>query len=237
MLQIKNFSKTYNGGKSYAVDDASFEVKSGEIVAFIGHNGSGKTTTLKAICGILNFEKGEILVDGINVKENAEQVKKIIGYLPETIQMYEFLTGYQFLNFVADVYEVGSEVRKEIITKYATLFKMQDALKQTIDTYSHGMKQKTAIISLLLHSPKLIIMDEPFFGLDPQSTFEFKNLMGELASQGVSLLYSTHVLQVAETLATSVVIINKGKIVKSGKMKDVIADKSLEKFFLEIAHE
>lgn len=237
MLKIENFSKSYDGGKTFAVDNASFEVKKGEIIAFIGHNGSGKTTTLKSIAGIIEFESGDIIVDGKSVKTHALEVKKVLGYLPETVQMYEFLSGYQFLNFIADVYEVSKEERKTIILKYAKLFKMEEALHTAIETYSHGMKQKTALMAVLLHEPKLILLDEPFFGLDPQATFDFKNIMQELAKDGVSLLYSTHVLEVAEKLATSVVVINKGKIVRHAKMSEIVKDKSLEKYFLEIANE
>lgn len=237
MLRIENFSKSYNGGKTYAVKNATFSVESGEIVAFIGHNGSGKSTTLKSIAGIIEFEAGEIFVDEKSVKTHSLDVKKVLGYLPETVQMYEFLSGYQFLNFIADVYEVSSENRRERILKFAKLFKMEEALHSSIDTYSHGMKQKTALMAVLLHQPKLILLDEPFFGLDPQATFDFKNIMQELARQGVSILYSTHVLEVAEKLATRVVVIHKGEIVRNAKMTEVVKDKSLEKYFLEIANE
>jgi ABC-2 type transport system ATP-binding protein len=237
MLEIKNFSKTYDGGRTFAVKDANFIVEKGDIVAFIGHNGSGKSTTLKAIAGVLDFERGDILFEGLSVKQDAYKIKKMIGYLPETLQLYEFLTGYQFLNFIANVFDVDKITRQEVILKYARIFKIEEALYNQIETYSHGMKQKTAVIALLMHSPKLILLDEPFFGLDPQATFDFKNIMLDLAKEGVSILYSTHVLDVAEKLATSLVIISKGEVVKQGKMHEIIKDKSLEKFFLEISNE
>lgn len=233
MLEIKNFSKSYDGGKTFAVKNLNLQVNKGEIVAFIGHNGSGKSTTIKAIAGIINFDEGQILVDGIDVKENALEVKKIIGYLPETIELYQYLTGYKFLNFVADVFALTKEQKQERIQKYAKLFKMQDALHSAIETYSHGMKQKMAVIALLIHNPKLILLDEPFFGLDPQSTFDFKQIMKQLVSEGASIFYSTHVLDTAEKVASHIVLINKGQIQKQGKIKDVLGDKSLENYFLE----
>ena len=237
MLKIENFSKSYDGGKTFAVKNLSLNVKEGELIAFIGHNGSGKSTTIKSIAGVIDFEEGNIFVNNISVKEKPMEVKKIIGYLPETIEIYEYLTGYEFLNFIADVFELTSKVREERIEKYAKLFHMESALSSTIDTYSHGMKQKVAVISLLIHNPKLILLDEPFFGLDPQSTYDFKEIMKELIREGVCIFYSTHVLETAEKLATHVVIISQGKVIKQGKIADVIGDKSLEKIFLELAHE
>lgn len=237
MLKIENYSKSYDGGKTFAVKNLNLQANNGEIIAFIGHNGSGKSTTIKSIAGVIDFDEGTILVDGLNVKTQPLEVKKIIGYLPETIEMYEYLTGYEFLNFIADVFNLTSEQRKERIEKYSLLFKMDKALSSTIDTYSHGMKQKVAVMSLLIHNPKLILLDEPFFGLDPQSTFDFKEIMKQLIKEGVCIFYSTHVLETAEKLATHVVIISKGQIIKQGKLADVIKDQSLEKTFLELAHE
>lgn len=237
MLKIENYSKSYDGGKTFAVKNLNLQANSGEIIAFIGHNGSGKSTTIKSIAGVINYDEGTITVDGLNVKEQPLEVKKIIGYLPETIEMYEYLTGYEFLNFIADVFNLTSEERKERIEKYSALFKMDKALSSTIDTYSHGMKQKVAVMSLLIHNPKLILLDEPFFGLDPQSTFDFKEIMKQLTKEGACIFYSTHVLETAEKIATHVIIINKGQIIKQGKLADVIKDQSLEKTFLELAHE
>lgn len=237
MLKIENYSKSYDGGKTFAVKNLSLLANSGEIIAFIGHNGSGKSTTIKSIAGVIDFDEGKITVDGHDVQTNPMEVKKIIGYLPETIEMYEYLTGYEFLNFIADVFLLTSEQRKERIGKYAKLFNIESSLSSTIDTYSHGMKQKVAVIALLIHQPKLILLDEPFFGLDPQSTYDFKEIMKQLIKEGACIFYSTHVLETAEKLATHVVIISKGQIVKSGKLTDVVKDGSLEKTFLELAHE
>jgi ABC-2 type transport system ATP-binding protein len=237
MLKIENFSKSYDGGKTFAVKNLSLEVKPGTITAFIGHNGSGKSTTLKSIAGIIGFDEGDIWVNGINVKQDAMQVKKLIGYLPETIELYEYLTGIQFLNFIADVFGLSKQERQQNIEKYAKLFNMQNALTLPIETYSHGMKQKIAVIALLIHNPLLLLLDEPFFGLDPQSTFDFKQIMQELVKNGCAIFYSTHVLDTAEKLATDVIIIKKGQIVKQGKTSQLIKDKSLEKLFLEIANE
>lgn len=237
MLKIVNFSKSYDGGNTFAVKNLNLEVKSGEITAFIGHNGSGKSTTLKSIAGTLDFDEGDIIVDGLSVKENAMEVKKIIAYLPETIELYEYLTGIQFLNFIADVFVLTKEQRQERIEKYAKLFKIEKDLSSTIDTYSHGMKQKLAVIASLIHEPKLLLLDEPFFGLDPQSTYDFKQIMKNLTKEGACIFYSTHVLDVAEKLASNVVIIHKGEILRQGKLQEVVGDESLEKLFLEISHE
>lgn len=234
MLEIKNFSKSYDEGKTFAVKDLSLTINAGQIVAFIGHNGSGKSTTIKSIAGILNFDKGDIIVDGISVKDNAFDVKKKIAYLPENVQLYEFLSGIQYLNFIADVYKIDKDTRQNRIEKYANMFELLPALPQKISTYSHGMRQKLAIISILLHEPKLILLDEPFFGLDPQSTYNFKTLLQDLVNQGIAVFYSTHVLDVAEKLATHIVIINKGHVVKQGKTQEIKGDKSLENMFLEL---
>lgn len=237
MLKIVNFSKSYDGGKTFAVKNLNLEVESGEITAFIGHNGSGKSTTLKSIAGILDFEEGDIIVNGISVKENPFEVKKQIAYLPETIELYEYLTGMQFLNFIGDVFKLTVEERKERVEKYAKLFKLDKNLNSAIDTYSHGMKQKLAVIASLMHEPKLLLLDEPFFGLDPQSTYDFKQIMKKLTDEGACIFYSTHVLDVAEKLASNVVIIHKGEILRKGKLHEVVGDESLEKLFLEISHE
>lgn len=236
MLKITNFSKTYDG-VNYAVKDLNLEVKPGQILAFIGHNGAGKTTTLKAVAGILPFEEGEILVDGKNVVTNEIGTKKVIAYLPDNPDLYEHLKGIDFLNFIADTFLVSEEKRKELITKYSTLFKIDKNLHQHISTYSHGMKQKLAIISALLHEPKLLLLDEPFVGLDPKSSHDFKQVMKELIKNDVAIVYSTHVLEVAEKLATHVAIIKNGSLVKHGKIADVIKDTTLEKLFLELADE
>lgn len=236
MLEIKNYSKTYDG-KVLAVDKLNLTVKNGQIMAFIGHNGAGKTTTLKSICGILPFESGEILVNGISVKEQPMEVKKQLAYLPDNPDMYDHLKGIAYLNFVADSFKVSEADRMERITKYAKLFKIENNLNDIIETYSHGMKQKLAIISVLVHAPKLILLDEPFVGLDPQSTHDFKEIMKDLTKQGCAILYSTHVLEVAEKLATHVAIIHKGKLIKHGTIKQVIGDESLEEMFLGLAHD
>lgn len=236
MLEIKGFSKSYDG-QVLAVDNLNLTVKSGQIMAFIGHNGAGKTTTLKSICGILPFEKGEILVNGVSVKTDAMSVKKQLAYLPDNPDMYEHLKGIDYLNFVADAYKVSAQDREQRILKYANLFRLQNNLSDLIETYSHGMKQKLAIISILVHAPKLILLDEPFVGLDPQSTHDFKEIMKQLTKEGCAILYSTHVLEVAEKLATHVAIIHKGKLIKHGTLKKVIGEESLEELFLGLAHD
>ncbi|MBR2441604.1 MAG: ABC transporter ATP-binding protein [Clostridia bacterium] len=232
MLVIKNLSKSY--GEKKAVDGVSLQIKAGEICAFIGHNGAGKTTTLKACCGILGFEEGEILVDGISVKENPLECKKRIAYIPDNPDLYGFMTGIQYLNFVADIYEVPAEVRASRIKKYADALELTFALAQNISTYSHGMKQKIAVISALIHEPKLVIMDEPFVGLDPKAAHTFKELMREICQNGGAIFFSTHVLDVAEKLCDKVVIIKDGKLIKAGTMDEVKGDTSLEKVFLEL---
>ncbi len=234
MLKITNFCKSYDG-KKLAVDNLNLEVLPGQIVAFIGHNGAGKTTTLKAVAGILNYEEGTILVNGIDVKQNALEAKKHLAYLPDNPDLYEHLKAIDFLNFVADAYGVSEQVRKERIEKYATMFSISGNLGDVIKTFSHGMKQKLAIISALLHDPKLLLLDEPFVGLDPQSSHNFKQVMIELTSSGCAILYSTHVLEVAEKLATHVAMIHKGKLLKLGTTKEVKGDESLESLFLELA--
>lgn len=235
VLSIKNYTKYYEEFK--AVDDLSLEIEAGEICAFIGHNGAGKTTTLKACAGILEFNKGEILIDGISIKENPLECKKIMAYLPDNPDLYEVLTGVKYLNFVSDVYGVNPEDRKARIKELANLLGVYDNLPQPISTYSHGMKQKLAIISALVHKPKLLMMDEPFVGLDPTATHHLKNFMKELCKEGSAIFFSTHVLEVAEKLCDKVAIIKKGKLVASGTMEEVKGKTSLEDVFLELESE
>ena len=235
VLSIKNYTQYYEEFK--AVDDLSLEIEAGEICAFIGHNGAGKTTTLKACAGILEFNKGEILIDGMSIKENPLECKKIMAYLPDNPDLYEVLTGVKYLNFVSDVYGVNPEDRKARIKELANLLGVYDNLPQPISTYSHGMKQKLAIISALVHKPKLLMMDEPFVGLDPTATHHLKNFMKELCKEGSAIFFSTHVLEVAEKLCDKVAIIKKGKLVASGTMEEVKGKTSLEDVFLELESE
>ena len=232
MLQVKGLTKRY--GDKLAVDNISLEVKSGQITAFIGHNGAGKTTTLKAIAGIIDFDEGEILVDGKSVKDDTYKVKFNIGYLPDNPDIYETLSGIEYLNFIADVFYVDKNVRKERIETYGRRLQIFSDLNAPISTYSHGMKQKLAILSILVHKPKLYLFDEPFVGLDPITTHEFKEIMKEVCSEGSAILFSTHVLEVAEKLCSHVIIIKNGKIMGQGEMKAVKGDKSLESLFLEL---
>lgn len=234
MLFIKNFSKSYDG-KKMAVDNLTLQVEEGQIVAFIGPNGAGKTTTLKAVSGIIDYNIGEILIDGINIAKQPLQAKKLIAYLPDNPDLYEHLKGIEFLNFIADTFGIDKQTREELIKKYSSLFKIDNNLHEPIKTYSHGMKQKLAIISTLIHSPKLLLLDEPFTGLDPKSSYDFKKILKQLIKEGCAVFYSTHVLEVAEKLATHVAIINKGKLIKFGTTDEVKGDKSLESLFLELA--
>ena len=234
MLSIKNFSKSYDG-KKMAVDNLTLNVESGQIVAFIGPNGAGKTTTLKAVSGIIDYNFGEILIGGINVSKEPLKAKKLLAYLPDNPDLYEHLKGYEFLNFIVDTFGVDKQTREGLINKYSTLFKINNNLHEPIKTYSHGMKQKLALISALVHSPKLLLLDEPFTGLDPKSSFDFKKILKELIKDGGAVFYSTHVLEVAEKLATHVAIINKGQLIKFGTIDEVKGDKSLESLFLELA--
>ena len=237
MLKVKNYSKSYTKDK-LVVDNISFEVKKGDIFGFAGHNGAGKTTTIKSIVGILDFTDGDILINGTSVKENPIKCKKEIAYIPDNPDLYEHLTGIQYLNFICDVYEVSNEKRNDLIKKYSSLFEIDNNLGDLISTYSHGMKQKLAIISALVHEPKLYILDEPFVGLDPKATHTLKEIMKEKCSEGCAFFFSTHILEVAEKLCNKVAIIKDGKLVVSGEMKDVIKDKSLEDIFMElVSHE
>lgn len=232
MLRIENLTKIY--GERKVVDDLSLHILPGEIYGFIGHNGAGKTTTIKSCCGILQFDAGNVFIDGISIKENAIECKKKIAYIPDNPDLYEFMTGLQYLNFVADIFEVSSSERKERITKYSTLFEIADDLSNLISQYSHGMKQKLAIISALIHEPKLIIMDEPFVGLDPKASHLLKEIMRQICNNGSAIFFSTHVLEVAEKLCDKVAIIKSGKLIKSGTMAEVKGDTSLEDVFLEL---
>ena len=203
--------------------------------AFIGKNGAGKTTAIKCICGIIDFDDGEILINGKNIKTETIEAKKNIAYIPDNPSLYDFMTGIEYLNFVSDIYGVSKENRKDRINHYALLFEIKDNLGQEISSYSHGMKQKLAIISALIHSPKLIVLDEPFVGLDPSSTHQLKNIMKDLTKLGTSIFFSTHILEVAEKLCDNVIILNDGKVVASGTMKDVLGNQSLENIFLELS--
>ena len=235
MLKINHFTKTY--GEKKAVDDLSLHIAPGEIYGFIGHNGAGKTTTIKACCGILQSDSGEVYIDGVSVKENPIAAKAKLAYIPDNPDLYEFMTGIQFLNFIGDVFGVSAEDRQARIRKYADLFELTNDLAQPISAYSHGMKQKLAVISALLHEPKLLIMDEPFVGLDPKASHILKELMRELCKNGGAIFFSTHVLEVAEKLCDKVAIIKGGKLIKSGTMEEVKGDASLENVFLELEGE
>ncbi len=235
MLNIQNLTKRY--GSKTAVDNLSLSIEAGEICAFIGHNGAGKTTTLKACCGLLTPDSGEITVDGMSIREKPIDCKRVMAYIPDNPDMYEFLTGYEYLNFVADVYGVTKEDREKRIAELGALLGITDALGGAISECSHGMKQKIAIISALIHKPKLILMDEPIVGLDPVASHQLKNLMAEHCANGGAIFFSTHVLEVAEKLCNKVAIIKNGKLVASGAMDDVRGDSSLEEIFLELEEE
>ena len=235
MLQISNLTKTY--GEKKAVDDLTLHIQPGEIYGFIGHNGAGKTTTIKSCCGILQFEEGEILIDGISIKDDPIACKKKLAYIPDNPDLYEFMSGMQFLNFIADIFEVSAVDRASRIKKYADMLELTDDLGQSVASYSHGMKQKLAIISALIHEPKLIIMDEPFVGLDPKASHQLKQLMREICDNGGAIFFSTHVLEVAEKLCDKIAIIKGGKLIKAGNTEDVKGDSSLESVFLELESE
>ncbi len=235
MLVIEHLTKNY--GEKRAVDDLSLHILSGEIYGFIGHNGAGKTTTLKACCGILQFDSGDITIDGISVKEDPVGCKRNLAYIPDNPDLYEFMTGIQYLNFISDIFAVSAADRKYRIRHFADAFELTADLAQPISAYSHGMKQKLAIISALVHEPKLIIMDEPFVGLDPKASHLLKSIMRDLCDKGSAIFFSTHVLEVAEKLCDKVAIIKNGKLIKSGTMEEVKGDTSLEKVFLELEGE
>lgn len=235
MIKIEHLTKKYGDFK--AVDDLSLHIAPGEIYGFIGHNGAGKTTTLKSVVGILQFDNGEIYIDGTSITADPLKCKKEIAYIPDNPDIYEFMTGIKYLNFVADIFGVSAADRQEKIRKYAEIFELSSDLAQPISTYSHGMKQKLAIISAWIHSPKLIIMDEPFVGLDPKAAHLLKGMMREICDNGGAIFFSTHVLEVAEKLCDKIAIIKEGKLVRSGTMEEVKGDDSLEAVFLELEEE
>ena len=232
MIEIKNVTKKY--GNKVAIKNVSFNVEDGEIFAFIGHNGAGKTTLIKSIVGIHDFDSGEILINGKSIKSDPVECKKEIAYVPDNPELYENMKAIEFINFICDMYEVPLNVRKRNISKYAEMFEIENNLNDTIDSFSHGMKQKIALISALAHDPKILIMDEPFVGLDPKAVFDLKKVMNDMTKEGKTIFFSTHILDVAEKLCSRVAIIKKGELVKVGKMKDIKGDKSLESVFLEL---
>lgn len=232
MLSIRGLTKAY--GSKKAVDNLTLEIQPGEIYGFIGHNGAGKTTTIKACCGILNFESGEIYVDGLSIKEKPLECKRRIAYIPDNPDLYDFLSGIKYLNFVADIYGVSKKEREERIRKYSDLLGLTSDLGQSVSAYSHGMKQKLAIISALIHNPKLMLLDEPFVGLDPKAAHVLKGLMRELCDAGGAIFFSTHVLEVAEKLCDKIAVIKGGKLIMSGTTEEVRGNTSLEEVFLDL---
>ncbi|MBO1679620.1 ABC transporter ATP-binding protein [Bittarella massiliensis (ex Durand et al. 2017)] len=233
MLKIEHLTKVYKGGKK-AVDDLSLEVAAGEIYGFIGHNGAGKTTTIKAAVGILDFEGGDIFIDGHSVKGEPMACKSVTAYIPDNPDLYDHLTGIQYLNFVGDVFAVEGELRRQRIAQYGDRLELTANLGDPISSYSHGMKQKLAVISALVHAPKLFVLDEPMVGLDPSAAFQLKQIMKELCAQGSTIFFSTHVLEVAEKLCDKIAIIKEGRLVVSGPTREVIGQSSLEDVFLEL---
>lgn len=233
MIEIKNVSKSYNG-KTKALDNVSFKVLNGKIFAFIGHNGAGKTTLIKMIMGILDFDEGDILVEGKSIKDSPIECKKAMAYLPDNPDLYENMKAIDYINFVCDMYDVSSEIREKNILKYSHLLEMDKNLNDEISSFSHGMKQKIALISALCHEPKILVMDEPFVGLDPKAVFDMKKIMKDMVNEGKIVFYSTHILDVAEKLCDEVAIIKKGKLIKCGTMKEIKGDESLEEVFLEL---
>lgn len=233
MIEIKNVSKTYNSKKK-VLKNISFKIEGGEIFAFIGHNGAGKTTMIKCIMGILDFEEGDILVDNKSIKEEPLECKRIMAYVADNPDLYENMKAIDFINFICDMYEVSEDIRRENTLKYAKIFEIEDKLNDDISSFSHGMKQKIALIAALAHNPKVLIMDEPFVGLDPKAVYDMKEIMRNMAKDGKTIFFSTHILDVAEKLCDRVAIIKDGTIVKVGKMKDIKGDESLEQVFLEL---
>ena len=232
MIEIKNVTKKY--GSNIAINNVSFNVNDGEIFAFIGHNGAGKTTLIKAIVGIHKFDEGDILINGKSIKDDPIACKKEMAFVPDNPELYEQMKAIDFINFICDIYEVPQDIREKNIKKYAKLFEIEDNLNDTIESFSHGMKQKIAIIAALAHDPKVLIMDEPFVGLDPKAVFDIKEIMNEMIKDGKIIFFSTHILDVAEKLCSRVAIIKKGELVKVGNMKEIKGDKSLEKVFLDL---
>ena len=235
MIEIKNVTKKY--GNNVALNNVSFNVNDGEIFAFIGHNGAGKTTLIKSIVGIHKFDEGEILINGKSIKNNPVQCKKEMAFVPDNPELYEQMKAIDFINFICDIYEVPQDEREANIKKYAKLFDIENNLNDTIESFSHGMKQKVALISALAHNPKVLVMDEPFVGLDPKAVFDVKEIMNEMVKEGKIIFFSTHILDVAEKLCSRVAIIKKGELVKVGKMEEIKGDESLEKVFLELEGE
>ena len=232
MLNIEHLSKSF--GEKKAVDDLSLHILPGEIFGFIGHNGAGKSTTLRCAVGILQFDAGSVLINGTSLAEDPVKCKRELAYIPDNPDLYDFMSGIKYLNFIGDIFGISAEARQERIRRYADLFELTDDLAQPISAYSHGMKQKLAIISAWLHDPKLILMDEPFVGLDPKASFLLKGMMRELCDRGGAIFFSTHVLEVAEKLCDKVAIIKQGKLIRSGTMEEVKGDDSLEEVFLEL---
>ncbi len=235
MLRIEHLTKKY--GEKVAVDDLSLEIKPGEVYGFIGHNGAGKTTTIKCCVGLLDFDNGEIYIDGVSIKDDLMACKKKLAYIPDNPILFEYLSGIGYLNFVADIYKIGKSEREEKIRKYADLFEITADLAQPLSAYSHGMKQKITIIAALIHDPKLIILDEPFVGLDPIAAIKFNEIMREVCNNGGAVFFSTHVLDVAEKLCDKIAIIKNGKLIKTGTMEEVKGDSSLEETFLELEND
>lgn len=233
MLSITNFSKSYTKGVK-AVDDLSLEVKAGDLFGFIGHNGAGKTTTIKAAVGILPFEEGTITINGIDIAQDPIACKRILAYIPDDPEMYESLTGIQYINLLGDIFRVPEDLRRERTLEYAGAFGLTDVLNDPISSYSHGMKQKLEVIGALMHEPKLLVLDEPFVGLDPKASFTLKEIMKDFCKRGNAIFFSTHVLEVAEKLCNKVAIIKGGKLVANGSMEEVRGDSSLESVFLEL---
>jgi len=236
LLEIKNYTKEYSKGKK-AADNVSISVESGDIYGFIGHNGAGKSTTIRAVVGVLDFEEGEILIDGKSVKTNPLECKKITAYIPDNPDLYENLTGIQYLNFIADIFGISAEDRETRIKNYADKLEITQALGDIISSYSHGMKQKVAIVGALIHEPKLLVLDEPFVGLDPKATHTLKEIMHEMCKKGTAIFFSTHVLEVAEKLCNKVTIIKGGKVIAQGTMEELTHGESLEEIFLEAVDE
>lgn len=232
MIEIKNVTKKY--GDKKALDNVSFTVNDGDIFAFIGHNGAGKTTLIKSIVGIHDFDEGEILINNISIKDNPVECKKLMAFVPDNPETYEHMKAIDYINFICDMYDVPKDVRRNNIEKYSKIFGMENKLNDTIDSFSHGMKQKIVLISALAHDPKILVMDEPFVGLDPKAVFEIKEILNEMVKEGKIVFYSTHILDVAEKLCSRVAIIKNGKLVKSGSMKEIKGDKSLENVFMEL---
>ncbi len=232
MLRIEHLTKKY--GDKTAVDDLSLHIQPGELYGFIGHNGAGKTTTIKCACGLLDFDQGDIFINGTSIKDDPMKCKQEIAYLPDTPNMFEYLSGIDYLNFVSDVFRISKQDREKRIAEYAAKFEMTDNLANQISDYSHGMKQKLAIIAALIHEPKLIVLDEPFVGLDPIATYQFKEIMREVCNNGGAVFFSTHILDVAEKLCDKVAIIKEGRLVACGTMEEVKGDSSLEETFLEL---